>query len=46
MLCPTIPTLRDTARAMSQENVGIVRRWYEMANRRDDAAGELLDPEG
>jgi ketosteroid isomerase-like protein len=30
---------------MSQENVELLRRWYEMANRRDDSGRQLLDPE-
>jgi ketosteroid isomerase-like protein len=42
----TWPTPRDTARAMSQENVEIVRRGYEAFNRGDwDAALEVADPE-
>ena len=37
---------RDTARAMSQENVEIVKRSYEAFNRRDwDRARELFDPD-
>src|SRR5829696_5039032 len=40
-----IPPARDTARAMSQENVEIVRRLYEAFNRRDlTAESEVLDP--
>jgi hypothetical protein len=30
---------------MSQENVEVLRRWYETANRRDDAGLQYLDPE-
>jgi ketosteroid isomerase-like protein len=37
MWAPTLPLgqARDTARAMSQENVEIIRRGYEALNRRD-----------
>src|SRR6266851_3880560 len=36
----------DTGRAMSQENVEVVRRTYEAWNRRDfDEAAELLAPD-
>ena len=39
-------SLRDTARAMSQENVEIVRRVFDAFNRRDIPAFlELLDPD-
>jgi ketosteroid isomerase-like protein len=37
---------RDTARAMSQENVEVVRRTYEAFNLRDlDALAELTEPD-
>src|SRR5207244_491320 len=40
------PLLRDTARAMSQENVEIVRRWIEAYNRRDfEGLTELTEPD-
>src|SRR4051812_27362602 len=40
------PRFRDTGRAMSQENVEIVRRGFEHANRRDlDGFLSYLDPE-
>ena len=38
--------LGDTARAMSQENVEVVRRWTEAYNRRDiEGLLELSDPD-
>src|SRR4051812_12275813 len=43
---PSPPVLRDTARAMSQENVEIVRRTIEAWNRRDlDGALQNLHPD-
>jgi uncharacterized protein len=43
---PATSGLRDTALAMSQENVEVLRRWYEAANRRElEAAVEYLAPE-
>ena len=37
--------LSDTARAMSQENVEIVRRGYEHLSRTGELLWELIDPE-
>lgn len=44
--CPIGTALRDTERAMSEENIELVRQGYEAWNRGDvDAWLELLDPE-
>jgi uncharacterized protein len=45
-LCPGSASLRDTARAMSQENVEVVRAAFEAWNQGDlDAWLETFDPE-